>query len=167
MNFSRNEEDQKARITPAKCTDGSGCEQGKCAPGPLLSTPFVSDTIPALKRKDRMSEETPTQPFSGGEQPQQQQIQVMLDEREMRTIYSNAYRFHTTADEVVLDVGFNMPNPNPNPQGSQGQQLLFKVTERIIMTYPNAKRLAGSLTQLVTRYEQQFGPIAAPGGQRR
>src|SRR5438309_1476797 len=103
--FSRNEEDQKARITRGKCTDGSGLEQGKCALGRLLSTPFVSDTIPALKRKDRMSEETPTQPFSGGEQPQQQQIQVMLDEREMRTIYSNAYRFHTTADEVVLDVG--------------------------------------------------------------
>ena len=50
-----------------------------------------------------MSEETPTQPFAG-DQPQQQQIQVMLDEREMRTIYSNAYRFHTTADEVVMDV---------------------------------------------------------------
>src|SRR5438874_2308757 len=100
--FSRNEEDQKARITRAKCTDGSGLEQGKCALGRLLSTPIVSDTIPALKRKDRMSEETPTQPFAG-DQPQQQQIQVMLDEREMRTIYSNAYRFHTTADEVVMD----------------------------------------------------------------
>src|SRR5205814_8597080 len=98
-----------------------------------------------------MSEETQggnsggSQPFAG-DQPQQQQIQVMLDEREMRTIYSNAYRFHTTADEVVMDVGFNMPNPNPNPnqQGAGGQQLLFKVTERIIMTYPNAKRLAGA-----------------------
>jgi len=87
---------------------------------------------------------------------------VMLDERELRTIYSNAYRFHTTADEVIMDVGFNMPNPNPNPQGG-GQQLLFKVTERIIMSYPNAKRLAGSLTQLVKRFEQQFGEIAMPG----
>src|SRR3989440_9447646 len=121
-----------------------------------------------------MSEETQSGGNSGGggsqpfasDQPQQQ-IQVMLDEREMRTIYSNAYRFHTTADEVVLDVGFNMPNPNPNPQGTGGQQLLFKVTERIIMTYPNAKRLAGSLTQLVTRYEQQFGEIPTQPGQAR
>src|SRR5262245_1180151 len=107
-----------------------------------------------------MSEETTpsgTQPFAG-DQPPQQQIQVMLDERELRTIYSNAYRFHTTGDEVILDVGFNMPNPNPNPQGG-AQQLLFKVTDRIVMTYPNAKRLAGSLTQLVKRYEQQFGEI--------
>jgi len=107
-----------------------------------------------------MSEESTGQPVTG-DQPQQQ-IQVMLDERELRTIYSNAYRFHTTADEVIMDVGFNMPNPNPNPQGG-GQQLLFKVTERIIMSYPNAKRLAGSLTQLVKRFEQQFGEIAMPG----
>ena len=103
---------------------------------------------------------------TGGEQGQQQGIQVMLDERELRTIYSNAYRFHTTADEVVLDVGFNMPNPNPVPQGG-GQQLLFKVTDRIIMSYPNAKRLAMSLTQLVKRYEQQFGDIPTQPGQRR
>ena len=96
----------------------------------------------------------------------QQGIQVMLDERELRTIYSNAYRFHTTADEVVLDVGFNMPNPNPNPQAGQ-QQLLFKVTDRIIMSYSNAKRLAMSLTQLVKRYEQQFGEIPTQPGQPR
>ena len=121
-----------------------------------------------------MSEETQSGGNSGGgsqpfasDQPQQQQIQVMLDERELRTIYSNAYRFHTTADEVILDVGFNMPNPNPNPQGGGGQQLLFKVNDRIVMSYSNAKRLAGSLTQLVKRYEQQFGEIAMPGSPRR
>jgi hypothetical protein len=101
-----------------------------------------------------MSEELPTTPDQG-----QQGVQVLLDERELRTIYSNAYRFHTTNDEVVIDIGFNMPNPNPNPQGPA--QLLFKVTDRVIMTYPNAKRLAMSLTQLVKRFEQQFGEIPA------
>src|SRR5215510_14611364 len=102
--------------------------------------PFPHNTRP-LERKDRMSEDTISPSASGEPQPHQQ-IQVMLDERELRAIYSNAYRFHTTADEVIMDVGFNMPNPNPNPQGG-GQQLLFKVTERVIMSYPNAKRLAG------------------------
>ena len=67
-------------------------------------------------------------------------VQVVLDEREMRTIFSNAYRIHTTAEEVVVDFGFNMANPNP--QGGQQQQLLFKVTDRVIMSYPNVKRLA-------------------------
>jgi hypothetical protein len=102
-----------------------------------------------------MSEESPTTP----DQAQPQGVQVLLDERELRTIYSNAYRFHTTNDEVVIDIGFNMPNPNPNPQGPA--QLLFKVTDRVVMTYPNAKRLAMSLTQLVKRFEQQFGEIPA------
>ena len=86
----------------------------------------------------------------------------------MRTIFSNAYRIHTTAEEVVVDFGFNMANPNP--QGQQ-QQLLFKVNDRVIMSYSNVKALAASLQQLVRRYEQQFGelpmspgPAARPGG---
>jgi hypothetical protein len=100
----------------------------------------------------------------GGEVATQQPqgVQVLLDERELRTVYSNAYRMHTAAEEVVVDLGFNMPNPNPQ-QGQQ--QLLFKVTDRIIMSYPTAKRLALSLGQLIKRYEQQFGELpTTPGG---
>jgi hypothetical protein len=92
----------------------------------------------------------------GGDGGQQQGVQVLLDERELRTLYTNAYRIHTSAEEVIIDLGFNMPNPNP--QGGQAQ-LLFKVTDRAIMSYTNAKRLAMSLTQLIKRYEQQFGEI--------
>lgn len=103
---------------------------------------------------------------------QQQQVQVFLDERELKTVYSNAYRIHTAAEEVVLDLGFNMPNPNPNQAGQPGQpnagaQVLFKVTDRVIMSYPAAKRLSASLMQLIKRYEQQFGEIPAQPGQRR
>ncbi len=93
----------------------------------------------------------------------QQGVQVVLDEREMRTVFSNAYRIHTTAEEVVVDFGFNMANPNP--QAGQ-QQLLFKVSDRVIMSYSNVKRLAVSLQQLVRRYEQQFGEIPAQPGPR-
>jgi hypothetical protein len=35
------------------------------------------------------------------------------------------------------------------------------------MSYSNAKRLAASLTQLIRRYEQQFGEIPVQPGQRR
>jgi hypothetical protein len=101
-----------------------------------------------------------------GGQPQQQGVQLLLDERDMRTSFANAYRIHHTAEEVVLDFGFNMANPNP--QGAGQQQLLFKVTERVIMSYPSVKRLTLSLQQLVRRYEQQFGEIPTqPGGQQR
>ena len=95
----------------------------------------------------------------------QSQLQLVLDEREMRTGFANAYRIHHTAEEVVLDFGFNMANPNPQ-QGGQ-QQLLFKVTERVIMSYPSVKRLTLSLQQLVRRYEQQFGEIPTQPGAPR
>jgi hypothetical protein len=106
-----------------------------------------------------MAEETPTTTTTTD---QGQNVQLMLDERDMRTSFCNAYRIHTTAEEVVVDFGFNMLNPNP--AGGQ-QQLLFKVTERIIMTYSTTKRLTGSLTQLIRRYEQQFGEIPTQPGQ--
>ena len=95
----------------------------------------------------------------------QQSVQLLLDEREMRTTFANAYRIHHTAEEVVLDFGFNMANPNP--QGGQQQQLLFKVTDRVIMSYPSVKRLTLSLQQLVRRYEQQFGEIPTQPGAPR
>ena len=96
--------------------------------------------------------------------PADQQVQVMLDERDMRTLYANAYRIHTAPEEVVVDLGFNMPDPNP--QGGQ-QRLLFKVTDRVIMSYGNAKRLAMSLSQLVKRYEQQFGELPLQPGAKK
>lgn len=104
-----------------------------------------------------MAEDMPT-----SVEGQPQNVQLMLDEREMRTTFCNAYRIHTTAEEVVVDFGFNMLNPNP--QGGQ-QQMLFKVTERIVMSYSTTKRLTGSLSQLIRRFEQQFGEIPMQPGQ--
>ncbi|MCS7033017.1 MAG: DUF3467 domain-containing protein [Phycisphaerae bacterium] len=115
-----------------------------------------------------MSEQDTPQGGEGQSQAQQQPgIQVLVDERETRTTYSNAYRFNQTAEEVIMDLGFNMPNPNPGqlPPNTQAQ-LLFKVTDRIVMSYPSAKRLLMSLTQLLKRYEQQFGEIPMQPGRR-
>jgi len=89
-------------------------------------------------------------------------VEVLLDERELRTIYINAYRMHTLPEEVAIDLGFNMPNPNHNGQNGAQQQILFKVTDRVVMSYSSAKRMAAALTQLVRRYEQQVGEIPAP-----
>ena len=108
-----------------------------------------------------MSEETTA---GTAQQPEGQQVQVLLDERDLKSIYSNAYRIHTSSEEVVIDLGFNMPNPNPSQPGQA--QLLFKVTDRVIMTYSNAKRLAASLSTLIRRYEQQFGEIPVRNNQR-
>jgi hypothetical protein len=94
----------------------------------------------------------------------QQSFQVLLDESGLKTTYSNAYRLHQSMEEVIVDLGFNMMNPS---QTSGQAQMLFKVTERVVMTYSNAKRLSMSLQQLIKRYEQQFGEIPVGQGQRR
>jgi hypothetical protein len=108
-----------------------------------------------------MAEEVPT----GEPHPTQQQgLQVRVDERDIRTLYVNMVRLHTTQEEVVMDLIFSMPNPNPGPGGQL--EMLFKVSDRAIMSYPTAKKLAQSITQLVKRYEQQFGEVAVPGLQR-
>jgi hypothetical protein len=93
-------------------------------------------------------------------------MHVMIDERELKTHYSNAYRIHATADEVIIDLGFNMPDPNPRSgaQAAQPGGLLLKITDRVILNYINAKRLSLSLGQLIKRYEQQFGEL--PVGNR-
>jgi hypothetical protein len=94
---------------------------------------------------------------------QQKGPQVIIDDRDLEMVYANAYRIHA-ADEVVVDLGYNMPNPNPTQQGQQ--QVLYKGSHRVVMSYANAKRLAGSLVQLIKRYEQQFGEIKLPQPQQ-
>ncbi len=103
-----------------------------------------------------MADETET-PQPAPDQPRG--TQVIIDERDLQMVYTNAYRIHA-ADDVVVDFGYNMPNPNPTQQGTP--QVLYKGTHRVIMSYANAKRLAGSLGQLIRRFEQQFGEIKLP-----
>ena len=94
---------------------------------------------------------------------QQQQMQLLIDDREMRVIYVNATMFQQSAgDEVIIDVGHNLLRGNP--QGGNPQMVL-KLSDRLIMSYPSAKRLMNSLVQLIKRHEQQFGEINI--GQRR
>jgi|GEM_PF-3325441 len=83
---------------------------------------------------------------------------VRVDESKLVVTYSNAYRIHTTAEETVIDFGFNMSDPND----AKGASLLFSVTNRVVMTYPSTKRLQQSLGSLVKRYEDKFGEITVP-----
>ena len=100
---------------------------------------------------EEVQDQQEQQPAQQQPQQPQQSVQVLLDERELRTVYTNAYRIHTAPEEVVIDLGFNMANPNTQGQPAGQAQLLFKVTDRVVMSYINAKRLAMSLGQLVKR----------------
>ena len=88
-------------------------------------------------------------------------IQMRIDESRSRTTYANAFRHHATPQELVLDFGINVVTPTKQPQdGQPGEaQMNFQIDNRLVMNYLTAKRLAGTLVQLVQAHEKRFGEI--------
>jgi len=97
-----------------------------------------------------MSEPTPTPAAAQG-----QQIQLQIREEKAHTVYSNmaAIRGTHTAEEIIIDLGITAPNPE------RQDAMVMDVNTRVVMNYFSAKRLALQLSQIVQRYEQQFGPL--------
>jgi hypothetical protein len=123
----------------------------------LWTSPAISPQYRLFTTEVNMAEDVQSE----GTQPAQGGIALMVDERDMRTVYCNNYRISTNNDEVVVDLCFLMMSPTPQ-QGGQ-QQMILKANDRVIINYTNAKRLALSLGQIVKRYEQQFGELALTG----
>lgn len=94
-----------------------------------------------------------------------QQIRLRMDERNMTTSYANAFRTNGTAEEVMLDFGINTMTP-AQQQGGQGE-IVFQVSNRIVMNYYSAKRLAITLSQLIRRHEEEYGELQLDVEQRR
>ena len=97
--------------------------------------------------------------------PGAQQVRVAVDERTMTTTYANAFRTNGTPEEVMLDFGLNLVNPAP--QSEAQPNVVFQVTNRVIMNYFSAKRLAITLSQLVRHHEDQFGELQLDVNKRR
>jgi hypothetical protein len=96
---------------------------------------------------------------SGGNQPardppQQQMVQseIVLNDSDVRTAYSNFARVTATPEEVILDFALN---PNPFAQGRHE----VKVTERVVLNYFTAKRLCRALVATLQHMEASFGNI--------
>lgn len=87
----------------------------------------------------------------------QQQIQLLINEDKMETSYANAFRTNGTAEEVMIDFGMN--TVAQAAQSGAPTQVLFQLTDRIVLNYFSAKRLAITLTQMIRRHEQQFGEV--------
>ena len=90
-------------------------------------------------------------------QPQQQQIR--LDASTMETVYANSFATANTPDEITLYLGANSPLPGL-------KQPVVKISHRVMLNPPNAKRLMIALQQTVKAHEDRFGPIELPPGQR-
>jgi hypothetical protein len=108
---------------------------------------------------ERMIEE------QGRDQTGQRQIRVRIDERNLQTSYVSGFRPTMTAEEVILDFGLNLIHPTGNKE--EPYEMVFQASNRLILSYFSAKRLAATLAQIVRRYEQQFGPVELNAAKRR
>jgi hypothetical protein len=88
-------------------------------------------------------------------QQSQQQVQVSLREEKAVNVYSNVSRIGIgpQAEEIIMDLGMMMHD------AQRPEALTMDVTARVFMSPFAAKKLALQLSQVVQRYEQQFGPV--------
>ncbi|MEN9359375.1 MAG: hypothetical protein RL095_910 [Verrucomicrobiota bacterium] len=94
-------------------------------------------------------------------------IRLRVDQREMKSCYSNSFRPIASTEELLLDFGINQAMPVEDGKGETAAEIVFEVDSRIIMNYYTAKRLALSLNQVVGQYEKQFGEIKLNAADRR
>ncbi|HTU91556.1 MAG TPA: DUF3467 domain-containing protein [Gemmataceae bacterium] len=90
----------------------------------------------------------------GGEEPAPGTVQseIILNDRDAHSAYSNFARVTATPEEVIVDFALN---PNPFVQGKHE----VKITQRLIMNFYTAKRLCRALVATLQRIEASFGPI--------
>ena len=86
------------------------------------------------------------------QQPQQQQINIELGEKEAEGIYSNLALITHSPAEFVVDFTRMLPGIPKT-----------KVYARIIMTPQHAKSLHRALDENIKKYESQFGEIKILG----
>jgi len=99
--------------------------------------------------------QAPAPEAAEGDQPTRQ-VRIRMDQRDVKTSYANGFFTNGLTNEVILDFGLNMPVP---AQADGQQEIVFQITDRIILNYYSAKRLALTLGQLVRRHEDRFGEL--------
>ncbi len=81
------------------------------------------------------------------EQPKAEQ-QLRLDETGADTAYSNFFLISTGVEEFFLNFGMRTSDP-----------MLVKLTDRVILSPKNFKRLAIAMSQSLKLYEDRLGAI--------
>jgi hypothetical protein len=79
-----------------------------------------------------------------------EQMQVPVDESHIVAHYANFCRVTGTPEELIVDFGLNKQVAGTSPETIQ-------LTQRIIVNFFTAKRLAYALGMAVQRHEQAFG----------
>ena len=86
------------------------------------------------------------------QQPQQQRMQLEIDDSKVLACYANFCRVTGTPEELIIDFGLN-----PQPVGLPTQPIV--ITQRIITNFFTAKRMLHALQLTVQRHEATFGVL--------
>ena len=86
-------------------------------------------------------------------QPNQQQVQIKADEKELLGQYANLAIIHHNGEEFTLNFIYLFPSV---PQG--------KLVSSIILSTGHAKRMLAALKENVARFESQFGTLPEGSG---
>ena len=81
-----------------------------------------------------------------------QPVPVPVDESHIVATYANFCRVTGTPEELIVDFGLNKQVAGNSPETIQ-------LTQRIIVNFFTAKRLAAALAMAVARHEQAFGVL--------
>jgi hypothetical protein len=82
----------------------------------------------------------------------------MSDEQEPQPVDANVVEFTTGPYDIILDFGFRSPESiKRGPTGG------YKVVSRVAMSLAHAKSMLPLLARVIADYEEQVGPITAPG----
>jgi hypothetical protein len=91
----------------------------------------------------------------GGVRQMQEPIvpqQMKVDESGIHATYANFVRVTGTPEELIVDFGLNK-------QVSGDSQDPIHLTQRLVLNFFTAKRLAGALQMAVQRHEMAFGVL--------
>ncbi|MEZ6140978.1 MAG: DUF3467 domain-containing protein [Zavarzinella sp.] len=89
-----------------------------------------------------------------------QHIRMEFNPANVTTTYCNLFRVGGTFEELIIDFGFH------SGLILGGQVESAKFSQRILMSYPSAKRLLSSLTAAIRQHEASFGTIETEPGKR-
>ncbi|MFD1510600.1 DUF3467 domain-containing protein [Lacimonas salitolerans] len=91
-----------------------------------------------------------------GEQTQEgaaRNVQVRFDDTNMQSNYANVANVGMSKDELTLLFGVNQT------WGTVGDEIVIKLSSRIILTPSVAKNLSETLKRVLSEYEEKVGKI--------
>jgi hypothetical protein len=77
---------------------------------------------------------------------------------EPKPVYANVVELTTGPYDIVLDFGFR--GPESMKRGPEGG---YEVVARVAMSLAHAKSMVPLLARVIADYEENVGPITAPG----